>query len=247
MAPNARERGGCLSRGFTLIELLVVVSLICLLMSLLLPSLTRAQKQAEQVHCLANQHQLLLGWLLYAPDHDDGLFRPQSYRSSLKPYVLMDEVFVCKTLGDRGGRNSYAVSNTMGGEPRDGVEPFRKLHQVSFPVERMVFIDRDSLASSCFWPVLREEEGWMWRPRGLFADLQGMTLRHNIGCNLTFADGHGECLRWKDPRTVKLIKGTVADPRDASMDNADLEYMVRVLAHQQAKKDADSGGDESWR
>ncbi len=221
-------------RGFTLTELLVVVSIICLVMSVLLPSLNHAQRRGEQIHCLANQHQLVLAWLLYAPDHEDKLCPAESYASALKPYVGMEEVFLCKGVAGPPGSRSYGVSNTMGGrESRDGVTPFEKLHMVSRPVERIVFVDKRLHYSNCFWPVMRYGENWVWRPSSwpLSASLDGLTFRHNNGCNITFADGHGEYTHWKDDRTVLWMKGRIAGYREASTDNRDLEFLVAGLTH----------------
>ncbi|MEE9296580.1 MAG: prepilin-type N-terminal cleavage/methylation domain-containing protein [Phycisphaerae bacterium] len=58
-------------RGFTLIELLVVISIIGLLMSILLPSLSRARKQARTVLCLAHLRELSHGWHMYADENND--------------------------------------------------------------------------------------------------------------------------------------------------------------------------------
>jgi prepilin-type N-terminal cleavage/methylation domain-containing protein/prepilin-type processing-associated H-X9-DG protein len=68
--PRHRDKG-----GFTLIELLVVVAIIALLISILLPSLSRAKAQARQVVC--NTHLLSLAKTsrLYAADNKDYLPR----------------------------------------------------------------------------------------------------------------------------------------------------------------------------
>jgi len=226
---HRRGTGHLHRRGFTLAELLVVVSIICVLMSLSLPALTQARRQAEQVHCLANQHQLMLAWLLYAPDHDDRLCPPDSWTADLKRYLQSEDVLLCKTDDDGKQTNSYGVSNTMGGVERDGVTPFLRLHQISHPGAKMVFIDKERRGSDCFWPLVLDDDRWLWRPWSLLVGLQGLTNRHRNGCNVSFADAHGEWIHWKDDRTRKLIQGRIADSEEGSMNNPDLEYMIEVL------------------
>lgn len=56
-------------KSFTLIELLVVISIILILMSILLPALQSAKKQAHRLKCLNNFKQMNLALACYAYDY----------------------------------------------------------------------------------------------------------------------------------------------------------------------------------
>jgi prepilin-type N-terminal cleavage/methylation domain-containing protein/prepilin-type processing-associated H-X9-DG protein len=74
--------------GFTLVELLVVIGIIALLISMLLPSLTRARESAVKVSCANNMRQIYLAFVMYANDYKNAInpgYAPGPHRTSGAP------------------------------------------------------------------------------------------------------------------------------------------------------------------
>ena len=90
-------------RGFTLIELLVVIAIIALLMSILMPALSRVRKQAKAVICQSNLKQIGNAVSMFTGDHDGFLNKGNCggshldhWASAFEPYIGEDyDVYLC--------------------------------------------------------------------------------------------------------------------------------------------------------
>ncbi len=106
-------------KGFTLVELLVVVAIIALLVSILLPALGSARKEAKNVVCMSNLRQWGLGYAMYLEDNKQ-LF-PSQFNIRLKhawPELLdtyigaQQELYLCPEAvipEDQSGKHPHAA------------------------------------------------------------------------------------------------------------------------------------------
>lgn len=70
-----RRRALAASRdAFTLVELLVVIGIIGVLLAILMPSLTKARKQATKTACMSNLKQVYIAMQIYSTDNKAWLF-----------------------------------------------------------------------------------------------------------------------------------------------------------------------------
>jgi prepilin-type N-terminal cleavage/methylation domain-containing protein/prepilin-type processing-associated H-X9-DG protein len=77
-------------RAFTLVELLVVIAIIAVIMAILLPAVSRAREQANQVSCLSNLRQLGIAFISYCQENQGWMPRAAPYATSNDPESPQD-------------------------------------------------------------------------------------------------------------------------------------------------------------
>jgi prepilin-type N-terminal cleavage/methylation domain-containing protein/prepilin-type processing-associated H-X9-DG protein len=95
-------------RGFTLIEVLVVVAIIGLLVSILIPSLSKAREQSRRVVCGSNLHQHLFVILTYSHDYRGAFPRnPSQHLTPSGNSSWWIDTVVATYDGASGGRDPF--------------------------------------------------------------------------------------------------------------------------------------------
>jgi len=92
---DARPSGSF--RGFTLVELLVVIGIIALLISILMPALTKARQSAYQIACGSNLRQWGMAVQQYVSDSKGKL--PPYWSSGSAPYGAAWDSTLAKYIG----------------------------------------------------------------------------------------------------------------------------------------------------
>jgi prepilin-type N-terminal cleavage/methylation domain-containing protein/prepilin-type processing-associated H-X9-DG protein len=229
--------------GFTLVELLVVVGVITILLSLLMPAVSRVREQARRVSCLSNLRTLTSAWILYAQNHRGRLCgalpgpvgRPgfhdwvaagpgeQALRDGvLWPYVNAGGAYRCPA-DDVNASHTYLINSWLDGEgpPAPGdAAPAQSLSRLSQASETFVFmehLDPTGTNDRSFRVPPFPSEDW--------TDLPALGLHGQAGM-VSFADGHAVVWNW-----LTVPEWHRADPDPDPKRDADLRQAQRWIGH----------------
>src|SRR4030042_684376 len=154
-------------------------------------------------------HQNETPWVL--TDWSTGMTERQKIdaikKGALWPYAKDLKLYKCTTVNNivRSGTQekilrTYSVADSMNCKdwPDMNAKMIKKRIEIPNPAYRIVFVDDGGTNPSALggWTVYVREERW-WDPP---------PVRHGDGTNFSFADGHSDYHKWKDPRTIEFGK-----------------------------------------
>jgi len=201
--------------GFTLIELLVVIAIIAVLISILLPSLAGARRNAQATICLSNIKQMGLASILYAQDAKDTVWDKATwYRISGDPGLLYQYVEYANKIGEcptnrrKRSDGSPPTGTGLFGAPLDfdftfststqgaklGLQIFAAYRPpaAGIPPRKLAATDTPKLVAMKGVPLFVEESTIWYNEKyddGQWGNQDQITMRHAGGGNIALLDG----------------------------------------------------------
>jgi prepilin-type N-terminal cleavage/methylation domain-containing protein len=192
-------------RAFTLVELLVVVGILAVVMSILIPTVGKARKQAYTVRCMGNQRQLIAATLMYTRDNDDLLPNTGWGHGGARNWLYNDGVAMTGKQSEVQGGQLWKYLNTANVYhcPQDhGPWPTGSSNNLTsyclngaataysgnsgVGLNILRFHPNDVL----FWEFAMTKSGTNGGNDGTNYPSEGVTARHKHGTVVSHIDGH---------------------------------------------------------
>lgn len=137
----------------------------------------------------------------------------------LYPYCNNYKMYVCPTAKTRTEvvtyTNSAAMNTNWNDDWNHGAYTFKNTNKIKRPSDRMVYLDEGQADAYNFF-IWLTDQAW-WDP---------VPVRHGEGTTLSFADGHAEYWKWRDPRSLEYQELGVGNVQP---DNPDIARMQRAV------------------